>query len=83
MYYNKVSYLQGNKKIITWKPLFIRKSAFLSKLGLSEAITQIPVLANLRISLVNVTKSQETADLVVFTEKILNGKFHFCVVQPS
>ena len=26
---------------------------------------------------VNVTKPQETADLVTFTEKILNGKYHF------
>ena len=24
--------------------------------------------------------SQETADLVKFTEEILNGKFHFCAV---
>ena len=31
----------------------------------------------LRISSVNVTKSQETADLVTFTEEILDGKVHF------
>ena len=24
---------------------------------------------------------QQTADLVIFTEEILNGKFHFCVVK--
>ena len=29
------------------------------------------------ISLVNVTKSQFTADLVTFTQEILNGKLHF------
>ena len=29
------------------------------------------------ISLVNVTKFQKTADLVTFTEEILNGKLHF------
>ena len=38
----------------------------------------------LRISLVNVTKSQETAHLVTFTEEILNGKLHFlCSVRAS
>ena len=31
----------------------------------------------LRISLVNVTKSQKTADLVMFIKEILNGKLHF------
>ena len=31
----------------------------------------------LMISLVNVTKFQKTADLVTFTEEILNGKLHF------
>ena len=31
----------------------------------------------LRISSVNVTKQQETVDLVTFTEKIFNGKLHF------
>ena len=37
--YNKVSYLQESKNAITWKPLFKRKSTFLSKLDLSIAIT--------------------------------------------
>ena len=32
------------------------------------------------ISLVNVTKQQKTADLVTFTEEILNGEPHFCAV---
>ena len=31
----------------------------------------------LRISSVNVTKSPENCDLVIFTEEILNGKLHF------
>ena len=31
---------------------------------------------SLRISSVNVTKLQETADLVTFTKEIPNGKFH-------
>ena len=31
----------------------------------------------LRISSVNVTEPQETADLITFTEEILNGKLHF------
>ena len=36
----------------------------------------------LMISLVNVTKFQKTADLVTFTEEILNGKLHFlCSVK--
>ena len=33
----------------------------------------------LRISLVNVTKSAVSADLVTFTEDILNSKLHFFV----
>ena len=33
---------------------------------------------SVRISSVNMTKS---ADLVTFTEEILNGKLHFCEVQ--
>ena len=35
----KVSYLRRNKNSITWKPLVRRKSTFLSKLDLSEALT--------------------------------------------
>ena len=36
----------------------------------------------LRISSINVTKSQFPADLVTFTEEILNGKLHFlCIVN--
>ena len=35
----------------------------------------------LRISSVNVTKSAETADLVTFTEEILNGKLHYCAAS--
>ena len=34
-----------------------------------------------RIFSVSVTKSQENADLVTFTEQIFNGNFIFCVVQ--
>ena len=26
---------------------------------------------------------QESADMVAFTEEILNGKLHFCEVQPA
>ena len=38
------------KNTITWKPLFRRKSAFLSKLDLPEATNfQIPVAATLKI----------------------------------
>ena len=38
--YNKVFYVQKNKKgHKTWKPLLKRKSTFLSKLDLSEAVT--------------------------------------------
>ena len=35
------------------------------------------------ISSVNETKSEKPADLVTFTEEILNGKLHFlCSVSP-
>ena len=36
----------------------------------------------LRISLINVTKSTKTADLVTFTEEILNGKLQFLRSVP-
>ena len=37
----------------------------------------------LRISSVNVTKPQETADLVTFTEEIPNGKLYFYAVRAA
>ena len=35
------------------------------------------------MSSVNVTKSQFLADLVTFTEEILNGKLHICAVRDT
>ena len=41
------------------------------------------LLFPLKISSVNVTKSQETADLVTFTEEIFSEKLHFLRSENS
>ena len=58
----------------------------LKTLQLAELLKKLYYTDNksflLRISSVNVTKSQETADLITLTEEILNGKLHyFCSVK--
>ena len=45
---------------------------------ISTVITAQKMMFSLRVSSVNVTKS--AADLVIFTEEILNGKLHFYAV---
>ena len=41
-------------------------------------------MKDLRISSINVINPQEAADLVTFTEEILNGKLHFlCSVRKT
>ena len=47
---------------------------FLCKL---DHVTAQKISFLLGISSANVTKPQETADMVTFTEEILNGKLHF------
>ena len=37
----------------------------------------------LKISSANMTKSTRTADLVTFTEQVLNRLLHFCVVKEN
>ena len=58
----------------------------LKTLQLAELLNKLHYTDNksflLRISSVNVAKSQETADLITLTEEILNGKLHFfCSVK--
>ena len=42
-----------------------------------EVDTAQKMMFSIKDSSVNVNKSEETADLVTFTEEILNGKLHF------
>ena len=40
-------------------------------------VTSFPPITKVGISLQNIPALQETADLIAFTEDILNGKLHF------
>ena len=39
-------------------------------------------LSGIRLNALHKTTLQQTADLVTFTEEILNGKLHFCAATP-